>query len=201
MNCAICHLPKDQHAEAFGIRIGPQAGTLNNCALRCTGSTANCAMCSGSCYPRHTYTSRVIDSFRGPYAYLSNFYLCDVVIYGWTFPSAEHAYQAMKAADPATAWPWFANRGKTPGEAKRLGRKILIRPDWESVKVGFMRAIVFDKFNRHIELNDALQSTGDALLIEGNDWGDTFWGVCNGVGENQLGKILMETRLHLEIPF
>jgi ribA/ribD-fused uncharacterized protein len=142
---------------------------------------------------------KVIDSFRGPYAFLSNFYLCDVMIFGWTFPSAEHAYQAMKAADPATAWPYFL-RG-TPGQAKRLGKTLPLRSDWQQVKVDFMRAIVYDKFNRHLQLNDALQATGYAHLAEGNDWGDTFWGVCNGVGENWLGKILMETRTKLDIPF
>lgn len=39
--------------------------------------------------------------------------------------------------------------------------------------------------------------TGESILIEKNTWGDTYFGVCNGVGENNLGKDLMSIRYRL----
>ena len=39
-----------------------------------------------------------------------------------------------------------------------------------------------------------LLTTGDRELIEENHWGNTFWGVCNGIGENNLGNLLMVVR-------
>ena len=59
-----------------------------------------------------------------------------------------------------------------------------------------MAALIAQKFDKG-ELALALKYTGDAELIEGNNWGDTFWGVCNGVGENHLGKLLMARRAQL----
>ena len=38
------------------------------------------------------------------------------------------------------------------------------------------------------------------VKIEGNTWNDTFWGVCNGQGQNWLGKILMLVRSELNKP-
>lgn len=192
MRCAVCDHPRSEHAEAFGFLTGRFAGTINNCGRIDGEGPQSCQMCQGSCYPQHFYTPRVINSFRGPHHFLSNFYPCEVVIYGWTFPSSEHAYQAMKAAYPEKYWPMFLSG--TPNQAKRLGKTIPIRWDWESVKVDFMRAIVWDKFTRHPDLMDKLLQTKDATLIEGNTWGDQFWGVCDGVGENWLGRILMDTR-------
>ena len=69
-----------------------------------------------------------------------------------------------------------------------------MRPDWESVKIDFMRYLVWNKFSTHEDLKLRLLDTADAELIEGNNWGDAFWGVCNGRGQNWLGRILMETR-------
>ena len=47
-------------------------------------------------------------------------------------------------------------------------------------------------------LKTNLLKTGDAMLIEGNTWGDRIWGQVNGVGENNLGKILMRIREELK---
>ena len=44
------------------------------------------------------------------------------------------------------------------------------------------------------QLADWLLETGDEELVEGNTWSDTTWGVCNGVGENKLGRLLMIVR-------
>ena len=81
-----------------------------------------------------------------------------------------------------------------PSEAKRTGRKVKLRPDWEDVKINEMRNIVRAKFSQNPELAEKLIQTGDAHLEEGNTWGDRTWGTVNGSGQNLLGKILMEIR-------
>lgn len=136
-----------------------------------------------------------IARFENEHHYLSNFYLAPVQIYGWTFPSVEHAYQAMKSSNPAKEWPYFL--GGSPGAAKKLGQSIQLRTDWEQVKFAIMSALVYDKFMRHPDLAQKLRETVDAPLIEGNGWGDVYWGVCNGVGENKLGQILVSVREEL----
>ena len=142
----------------------------------------------------------MIDRFRNEYSFLSNFHPCSVVIHGWTFPSAEHAFQAMKAVRPAEWWPRFTSSAMPAADAKRLGRSMPLRADWESVKSAFMLAIVLDKFERHSSLRYALCDTDPIPLEEGNDWGDHVWGTVDGVGENRLGKILMDVRGRLWQP-
>lgn len=137
----------------------------------------------------------VIDSFSGEYRWLSNFWMVPIHIAGWTFASAEHAYQAAKSTDPKV-WREIQKCAQ-PGQAKRYGSKITLRPDWDEVRVDVMREILAAKFS-HKDLAQRLFDTGNATLIEGNHWGDTFWGVCRGVGENRLGKLLMEQRAKLE---
>ena len=138
----------------------------------------------------------VIDNFDGKYAFLSNFY--DSPIQGddgITYPTVEHYFQAMKTLNIGQRQEIAAQ--DTPGKAKRLGRAVNLRPDWEQIKSDVMRQGVTAKFQIP-ELRERLLATGDAILIEGNWWGDTCWGVCNGVGENRLGKILMEVRTSLK---
>lgn len=140
----------------------------------------------------------VIDSFFGPNRYLSNYWLVEVELYGVKYPSVEHAYQAAKSMDPA--YQQSIRDAETPGKAKKLGKTAVLRPDWESVKVDFMRYLVWNKFSTNESLKNKLLATGDAQLIEGNNWGDVFWGVCKGQGHNWLGQILMETRQRLRQP-
>jgi predicted NAD-dependent protein-ADP-ribosyltransferase YbiA (DUF1768 family) len=78
-----------------------------------------------------------------------------------------------------------------------MGRSVKLRPDWESIKLDVMETAVRIKFTDP-ELAAKLIATGDEELIEGNWWNDTFWGVCNGVGENHLGKILMKVRADIK---
>ena len=74
----------------------------------------------------------------------------------------------------------------------------MLRPAWDDIKLNVMRDLVWRKFSEDPELRAKLLATGDAELVEGNAWGDTFWGVDqSGKGENHLGKILMETRTRL----
>lgn len=148
-----------------------------------------------------------IASFQGEYRFLSNFYPCSVVLDGVDYPSVEHAFQAAKARiddvlvhfdphlGPLTKPVRMVIRSaSTPGQAKRLGRKIKLRPGWEDMRLEVMEGLVRQKFTNDWCLAERLLKTGDAELIEGNWWGDTFWGVCQGKGENNLGKILMRVR-------
>ena len=136
--------------------------------------------------------SEVIDRFSGPYSFLSNFFRAPIVFEGEQYPTLEHAYQAAKTeieidrVEIALA--------PTPGAAKRMGRELLLRPNWDRYwKARIMRELVRQKFSEYF-LARKLEETFPAKLIEGNYWGDTYWGVCNGVGKNKLGKILMQVR-------
>ena len=140
----------------------------------------------------------VIDSFDKEYAFLSNFYEAPVEWEGITYPSNEHAFQAAKVINPVKRLE-IAAAAATPGQAKRMGRSVNLRHDWEQIKYNVMLDIVLAKFHQHSDLAEALLDTGDAELIEGNWWNDTTWGVCNGVGTNWLGKILMSVRAQLKL--
>ncbi len=137
----------------------------------------------------------MIDSFEGDHRFLSNFYGSTVEYEGVKYPTVEHAFQAAKTLDPAQRAEIAAAR--TPGVAKRMGRKVVLRDGWNAMRNDVMEALVRDKFTRHPLLRRQLLDTGDQDLIEGNWWGDTYWGVCRGVGENHLGQILVKIRKEL----
>jgi ribA/ribD-fused uncharacterized protein len=135
-----------------------------------------------------------ITSFAGQYRFLSNFYPAKFDYMGYNWPTAEHAYQASKSIDK-NLWDLFAHGNISAGESKRLGSEILIKPDWEKEKLHVMRNIVTAKFHQNEELMGMLLETKGFDLIEGNTWGDTFWGQSPlGKGRNELGKILMGIR-------
>lgn len=130
-----------------------------------------------------------INQFRGDYFFLSNFYVAPVLYKGIRFGSNEAAFQAAKCPERVRE---FCDLN--PSEAKRLGRTVTLRPDWEEVKFDVMYQICMSKFMQNPDLAERLIATGDAELVEGNTWGDKIWGVCDGSGENNLGKILMQVR-------
>ena len=133
-----------------------------------------------------------IDKFDGTeYGFLSNFYSSPIEYKGIKYPTVEHMFQALKSLNPMERMEIAA--AATPGKAKRLGRRVSLRSDWEEIKIDVMRTALQLKFSDPI-LRKKLIATGDAELIEGNTWNDTFWGVCNGVGKNMLGTLLMEIR-------
>ncbi len=134
----------------------------------------------------------MISSFRDEYFFLSNFYPVEIKLDGIVYPNAETAFQAQKTMDVEERRKF--SMLKNPVQAKRLGRKVKLRDDWEEVKLDIMTEIVSQKFLQHPHLIEMLLQTGDEELIEGNKWGDRFWGVCKGKGENHLGKILMKIR-------
>lgn len=148
-----------------------------------------------------TPTPARITSFTGPHRFLSNFWPVRIRYLGLGFPTVEHAYQAAKSNSYSEQHA--ISQLLTPNEAKRHGRKILFpRRDWLDVRLTVMTELVERKFLQcHTDNSDLriwLRATGDAELIEGNTWGDTFWGQCPiGTGENHLGKILMNVRTRL----
>lgn len=132
-----------------------------------------------------------IDSFTGKYFFLSNFYEAPVEYDRIVFMNNESAFQAMKCVkrkDRCVFAPL------NPSTAKKRGRHVNLREDWENVKEQYMYDIVLAKFTQNEDLKEKLLATGDAYLEEGNTWGDREWGTVNGVGNNKLGKILMAVR-------
>lgn len=111
------------------------------------------------------------------------------------YPSSEHAYQAAKSLDMQVR---LSVAGKaTAAAAKSAGSALVLRSDWDEVKLQVMYDILWDKFTRHDDLREKLLATGAEDLVEGNTWNDTYWGVCRGVGLNHLGRILMRIRIEL----
>lgn len=130
-----------------------------------------------------------VKGFRGEYRWLSNFYKSPVTLWGVKFDTVEQAYQASKCSNRSD-WDMMVGC-KTPGDAKRKGRLITIRPDFESIKLDIMYQLLFLKFSDPYFKNKLIRIK-DYYIEETNWWGDTYWGVCNGVGENNLGKLIMK---------
>ncbi len=140
-----------------------------------------------------------IDKFEGQYSFLSNFHPSEFWYKGKLWPTVEHAFQGAKCYSN-DADREKIRTAKTPGEAKRLGRKVKLRTDWEDVKVDVMRECLLRKFLYNDALLQMLLDTGNEVLIEGTTWHDNFWGTCscpkctNIQGKNMLGRLLMEVR-------
>lgn len=132
-----------------------------------------------------------ISRFSGEYGFLSNFHPSVVEWDGVQYPSIENAYQAAKELEAVDREKY---RFCTPGEAKRYGRKANLRPDWERIKVVVMGTLIEQKFAAGTVLANKLILTYPHNLVEGNHWHDHFWGVCNGYGRNELGKLLTRQR-------
>lgn len=138
-----------------------------------------------------------IDQFFGAYQFLSNFHPVQFVHDGRLWSTSEHAYQAAKCAN-RDDFEKFLNPRLTAGQAKRLGRQVVMRANWDQVKIAVMRDILRSKFKTP-ECRKLLLATGDAILTEGNTWGDTFWGVCDGKGLNVLGRLLEQIRNEIRL--
>jgi ribA/ribD-fused uncharacterized protein len=134
----------------------------------------------------------MINNFHGEYEFLSNFYPDNIKALGMTFTSLEHAYQASKS-ESRSDWDKIA-ACETPGQAKRRGQDLMMRPSWDHAKLAVMENLLRQKFRPGTALAEKLMNTLPHRLEEGNTWGDTFWGTVNGVGSNHLGRLLMEIR-------
>ncbi|WP_036746146.1 MULTISPECIES: NADAR family protein [Parachlamydia] len=141
------------------------------------------------------YHQKIVSCFMGEFYFLSNFYPAKVEFEGITYPSVEHAYQSAKTLDISIRKQIAVLF--TPLRAKNAGRGLTIRNDWDQIKLEVMEQCVRYKFTHHAFLGNKLLSTGNALIEEGNDWEDYFWGICDGRGENHLGKILIKIRSEL----
>lgn len=151
----------------------------------------------------------VINRFVGPYRFLSNFWPAEVDLEGEIYPTVEHAYQAAKVPYAATYQVYLTNWGYgerrwrerirkvgSASQARRIGKlaSLPVRSYWEVSRMSVMRVLLKQKFAPGRPERAQLLETGDALLVEGNTWGDTFWGICGDEGENWLGRLLMEIR-------
>ena len=151
--------------------------------------------------PTPAKTNAPITEFRGEYRFLSNFWFAGAGLDAMVGPTVEHVFQAAKTLVPSERGEILA--ASTPLKAKSLGRTVTLRPDWEDVKLGVMAQLQSSKYAQH-DMAQLLIATGDAELVEGNHWCDTFWGRClcrvhgsvetGPVGHNWLGRILMIQR-------
>ena len=144
----------------------------------------------GILYP--TVDETKISGFFGEYRFLSNFHICNVEVDGILYGSSEAAYMAQKTDDHDIKMKFASIT--VPREAKKLGRKIDLIPNWDSKKLQAMLKVNYAKYTQNPELRKLLIETGDKILIEENYWNDVYWGVCSGKGENMLGKVLMKIR-------
>lgn len=135
----------------------------------------------------------MIKEFKNQYFFLSNFYECPIYYNKLVFCNAEAAFQAQKVIDEKEQYK-FINLNAS--QARKLGKTIVLRKDWEEVKDNIMYEIVKRKFTVNKELQQKLIDTKDEELVEGNWWHDTYWGMDSktGIGKNKLGKILMKVR-------
>jgi ribA/ribD-fused uncharacterized protein len=136
----------------------------------------------------------MINEFRGKYYFLSNFYEAPVTYEGVTYTNNEAAFQSAKVTDTKIRTK-FASLN--PSQAKKIGRKVNLRNDWEQIKEHVMYEICKSKFEQNNDLKVRLLEINDEYLEEGNTWGDREWGTVNGEGKNKLGNILMKVRSEL----
>lgn len=135
--------------------------------------------------------------FKGEKHFLDNFYFSPIRYDDYVYKTAEHAFQAAKTFDEAEKNK--IKLSKTPAEAKRLGRRVKLRADWEDVKYGIMEEIVSLKFLQNKELKEKLLHIPDEELVEYNRHHDNIWGKCvcsrcKCKGTNFLGKILRSVK-------
>jgi len=141
--------------------------------------------------------SNTIDNFKGEYAWLSNFAEAKTLWDDKIYPTVEHAYQAAKTLDENQRET--IRLSPTPGKAKRLGRKVTLRDNWDGLKTTVIMELTYRKFKDPV-LCQLLIDTGDATLVEGNTWHDNYWGNCTCIkcqhkpGENMLGHVIMGVR-------
>ncbi len=135
-----------------------------------------------------------ITRFRDQYVFLSNFYHSPIEEDGYSYPTVEHYYQSKKPIDSSSVTT--IRNASSPRNAKYLGGKCSLRVDWEDIKDSIMERALRLKFDQNPDLKRSLVATGSDELIEGNSWGDTYWGVnlYLGNGLNKLGQLLMKIR-------
>ena len=115
----------------------------------------------------------------------------------YVFTTPEHFYQAMKSEKHG--YRLMVSFMGVPGQAKKAGNKVELRPDWEDIKLDVMEAALRYKFQPGTKWHDQLMSTTEDI-VERNNWHDNFWGDCecdrcnDAPGLNHLGELLMKIR-------
>lgn len=142
-----------------------------------------------------TLDLKIIDEFRGKYFFLSNFFIIPILYNGFWYKSAEHAFQAQKATNEKDRQ--YIQDARTPRITKQRSNEITLRPNWRAIRMLEMYTILQHKFIGILGIK--LIATDNALLIEGNNWNDKYWGQVKNdrgewVGDNFLGKLLMKVR-------
>lgn len=136
----------------------------------------------------------MIGPFSGKYRFLSNFHPSPVQYEGVWYDTVEHGFQAAKFA-PGSTGRRVVTEAAQPYIAKSIAKTMkLYWPDWDTRRLRVMLDLLRLKFAKGSNLAAKLEATGDEEIVEVNHWNDRYWGVCNGVGENQLGKLLMQVR-------
>ena len=135
--------------------------------------------------------NHTLNSFTKENYFLSNMFPCKIIYEGITYQSSEALFQALKLENVKEREQFSKLNGY---EAKQLGRKIKLRNNWNDYRIEAMKIALYNKFTQNIELAKRLVGTNDLLLEEGNSHGDVFWGTVKGVGQNNLGKLLMLLR-------
>lgn len=137
-----------------------------------------------------------ITEFVEEFSWLSNFTPVKIMFDGDEYPSVEHAYMSAKSHDEG--WKEFCQNTKNPGSVKRASRKIKLREGWDDIKFDIMLRCLEKKFIQE-PFKSKLIETGDAYIMEGNWWKDTYWGIDlkSGEGNNYLGKLIMGIRTDL----
>lgn len=152
----------------------------------------------GKAYP--TITETDIFGFFEQYRCFSNFHMCPVALDGLVYPSSEHAYMAMKTTD-AFERKKLAFEIPKPGDAKKYGQTVTLREGWnEGIRDTEMERVLYAKFTQNLAEQSLLLTSAPKALHETNWWGDKYWGVCEGVGEDRLGITLMKVRDRLLLP-
>lgn len=155
-------------------------------------------------YNKGQHGDLVIYGFFGPFRFLSNFHVVDIPYKGLVYPSTEAAYMSAKTTDSSIHK--LLTQARNPSDARKIGKTLVLREGWDDMRLEAMEEVNRIKYSQtdyfdSMELRDMLKATAPAVLVEANWWNDTFWGECNGIGENNLGKTLMRIRDELRLVY
>lgn len=147
-------------------------------------------------YNKGQHGPLVIYGFFGPFRFLSNFHIVNIPYKGLVYPSTEAAYMSAKTTDESIKDK--LTRSISPSESRRIGKTLVLREGWDDMRLEVMEEVSRIKYCQNTseskQLREMLKATAPAVLVEANWWNDRFWGECQGVGESNLGKVLMKIR-------
>ncbi len=133
---------------------------------------------------------------NGRYKCFSNWYSCSFTYQGYTWSNSEQALMYFKSFDKE--YQKKIKKANNPAVAKKLGRQVKLRPDWDQVKLSLMIEILYAKFSQNADLKEILLNTNGVKIHE--DCNDPWWGGGPNYpgGRDYLGRALMSVRKILE---